>query len=311
MFFFLSSEHGGKLENVYYKLHEPTRLRYITSIKSSRPSLSCVTSGPSCRDYTISPEIQGHFKKLAKMIKINRDPSLYSIRDSRENCICGLWIFIFALVLTVFSVGLVYISSSLFFVKDPEPSFSNTTILKGYRHDFFHQASTFNESQRLCASRNSFLIVFNNSEEHRRFNEFVANTFMPYVRNQTHNYWKRTGLQIWTGIRIVFKSAKLTQFDWPDRMESPLDMMKFYAISQEARLCHATTKERHMLYRKQMESRTGSKQFIVKDFTGKFENTIGEPGCWQIRVLEDNEKLLLPFVCKSKIDIKNSTGLAN
>lgn len=225
-------------------------------------------------------------------------PEFY-IHEEREKCICGLWVVFFLTLVSFVVGGTLYVNQVFFVVKDPEPTFSTADILPGCRHDFFHEPKAFNESQRICAARNSHLVVFNNSVENSRFNEFVTTTFQPFVRNQTTDQWKRRGLQIWTGIRIIFQASKTTQLDWPDRMECPMEMLKFYADSQEDRLCHVTTMERMRQYRKAMQSRRANKQFIVKDFTGQFENSLNETGCWQIRILQENESLLLPFVCKS------------
>ncbi|KZS15032.1 Uncharacterized protein APZ42_019591 [Daphnia magna] len=223
----------------------------------------------------------------------------FSIHDEREKCIWVLWIaFLVTLVGVVIGTTL-YINQVYFFIKDPEPTFSSTDILNGFRHDFFHEARTFNESQRICFARNSYLIVFNNTEEHTRFNDYVTETFQPFIRNNTDR-WKRVGLQIWTGIRIIFQAGELTHFDWPTKEESPEEMLRFYFVSQEHRLCNIGTIERMRLIRKAMQSKHKSRQFIVKDFTGKAENAINETGCWQVRILEENESLILPFVCKSQ-----------
>lgn len=223
----------------------------------------------------------------------------FIIHDEREKCIFGLWI-AFLLMLVSVAIGItLYINHVYFFVKDPEPTFSSTDILSGFRHDFFHEPRTFNESQRICFGRNSQLIVFNNSEEHNRFNDYVIETFQPFIRNNTDR-WKRIGLQIWTGIRIIFQAGELTHFDWPSKNESSEEMLRFYFVSQEHRLCNIGTVERMRLIRKAMQSKHKSRQFIVKDFTGKAENAINETGCWQVRILEENESLILPFVCKSR-----------
>jgi hypothetical protein len=78
-------------------------------------------------------------------------------------------------------------------------------------------------------------------------------------------------------------------------------MLNFYYISQHNRLCNIGTIERMQQIRKAMQSKYASRQFIVKDFRTKAENAINEIGCWQVRFLEENESLILPFVCKSRI----------
>lgn len=238
---------------------------------------------------------------IANPIRLVDDSEIpsYNIHDARESFSFWSWT-VFSLIFMACLIGVAaHVSGFFAYIIDPEPTFSTTEILDGCRHEFFHEPKTYNESQRICASRNSQLLIFNNTLEHTRFNEFVKKKFHPFIQNQTTDRWKKRGLQIWTGIRIVFKEAKLTQLDWPDRMQSPVEMQKFYAISQESRICYATTMERLRQYQRAMKSRHSSKQFIVKDFTGKAENSIKEPGCWQIRILEENESLLLPFVCKS------------
>ncbi len=234
-------------------------------------------------------------------VEMPEEPEYY-IHDEREKCVWGLWIvFLLTMVGVVIGVTL-YISQVYFLIKYPEPTFSTTEILDGYRHDFFHESRTFNDTQRICFNRNSEMIVFNNTEEHSRFNQYVADYFQPYIRNHTDR-WKRVGLQIWTGIRIIFKAGQLTQFDWPGRTESPEEMLNFHYISQHNRLCNIGTIERMQQIRKAMQSKYASRQFIVKDFTTKAENAINEIGCWQVRFLEENESLILPFVCKSRIII--------
>ena len=223
----------------------------------------------------------------------------YNIHEERDKCLFGTWVFFTAAFLCAVVGVTLYINIAYFRVIDPEPSFTTTDLVAGCRYDFFHEPKTFNESQRICESRQSNLVVFNNSVEDSRFNQFVDEIFKPFVINQTTNQWKRRGLQIWTGIRIIFQADRLTRLDWPDRMECPMEMLKFYADAQETRLCYATTMDRMRMYRKAMQSRRTNKQYIVKDFTGKFENSLGEMGCWQIRIVDDSEKLLLPFVCKS------------
>jgi hypothetical protein len=232
-------------------------------------------------------------------VEMPEEPEYY-IHDEREKCVWCLWIvFLLTMVGVVIGVTL-YISQVYFLIKDPEPTFSTTEILDGYRYDFFHEPRTFNDTQRICSNRKSEMIVFNNTEEHSRFNQYVADYFQPYIRNHTDR-WKRVGLQIWTGIRIIFKAGQLTQFDWPGRTESPEEMLNFYYISQHNRLCNIGTIERMQQIRKAMQSKYASRQFIVKDFRTKAENAINEIGCWQVRFLEENESLILPFVCKSRI----------
>lgn len=136
----------------------------------------------------------------------------FNIHEEREKCVCGLWVAFFVTLVSGVIATTIYVSEVFFFIRDPEPTFSTTSILEGYRHDFFHEAKTFNESQRICTTRKSNLIVFNNTEEHSRFNDYVLENFEPYIRNRTEQ-WKRRGLQIWTGIRILFKANKQTQFD--------------------------------------------------------------------------------------------------
>jgi hypothetical protein len=256
-------------------------------------------SGSEDDDYAENSGSETEDHQQETVIEMPEEPE-FNIHDEREKWICGFWIALLVALVVVMTGVTLYIGKGYFFIKDPEPTFSTTEILDGFRHEFFHEARTFNDTQRICLNRNSEMIVFNNTEEHTRFNQYVVDHFQPYIRNHTDR-WKRIGLQIWTGIRIVFRAGQLTQFDWPGRTECPEEMLNFYYISQQDRLCNVGTIERMQQIRKAMQSKYASRQFIVKDFRTQAENAIKEIGCWQIRFLEENESLILPFVCKSRI----------
>ena len=239
---------------------------------------------------------------------------LFNIQDKREST--GLWAWISVIVAFFLTVALVSSYFKGYFTPsppDPLPCYTinnierpglPTSFMPGFQYEFFNVSAPYNESKRICAKRNGGqLILFNNSEEHKRFNDFVDSTFKDHVANYTE-VLRRRGLQMWTGTIGYFKANKQIVLDWADwplnEPKNPI-MEKFYKDSREKRICLATTQARNNLYKKAMQSKYGQVGYIVKDFTGKFRNLKGEIGCWNIRLLEAGQSLKLPFVCKSAI----------
>lgn len=225
----------------------------------------------------------------------------FNIDDEREKCVTCLWITFFVAIVVVVIFATLHLSGVLYTTPDPTPDFVSHALLEGRTHEFFSKPLTFNESQAICERRGGNLVIFNNSAENDRFDQFVMTTFRPFVYNQTESPYRRRGLQVWTGVRIYFKAAKSAVLEYPDRMETPQLMQRFYRESSEYRVCRANDLDRVKLYRKAMASKHGELQHIVKDYTGTFWDSRGEQyGCWNIRVLGDRETLLLPFVCKKR-----------
>jgi hypothetical protein len=188
---------------------------------------------------------------------------------------------------------------------DPKPCYvlENASAFEpGYRYEFFNTSVSYNESRRLCTSRNGELITFNNTKEQNHFNEFVEFTFKGHVTNFTEPF-RRRGLQIWTGYVAYFranKKIKVEPADWPLSIHMNQTTKEFLKESQEKRICLLTTKEANARLLKALSSKNGVVHSIVKDFTGKFRNLKSEVGCWNVRFVDPDQTLLLPFVCKSR-----------
>jgi len=231
----------------------------------------------------------------------------FNIYDSRERVIAIFWGFIFTIFTLVIIGVTLHISGILYSTPDPLPNFTESYILKGYTHEFFAEPRSFNDSQAICGKRGGQLVIFNTSKESDEFDKFVVTTFRQFVRNATLNPHKRSGLQIWTGVRVYFKAAKLTQLIYKEDMsmisEDPvgMEMERYYKEVTQYKMCMYNTMDHVKLFNKAQQSTHGTHQYAVKDYTGKFVNKLGESmGCWGIRVLFDQDSLSLPFVCKMK-----------
>ena len=246
---------------------------------------------------TVPPERGG--------VRPGEEEQPFSIADHREKCVTCMWVTFFASVICLMIGLTLHITGVIYSTPDPTPAFivTNLTADGAYSYEFFGDRRTWNASRDICFRRRGQLIVFESSSENSLFNDFVESTFKSYTRNLEGNPFKRSGLQIWTGIGALFRAMKQTQLvlmSGDPMINLPQGVQRFYTESSEFRICMANDLDRIQQYRRAMASKRGVVHYIVKDFTGKFESVLKEPGCFNIRIVHEAETLLLPFVCKRK-----------
>lgn len=225
----------------------------------------------------------------------------FNIHEERQKwCRISAATLIPAVMIAFFTCAL-YVSGGMRVAVLPEPDFIQTSFLPGYRHEFFSLQKSFKDADGICQSRGGLLLYFNGTKEHEKFNEFVLETFKPHIDNATTNWYAKRALQIWTSVRIAFKAQKKAQLVWPGKVDDNVEMMKFYAESQDKRMCVVSSLEQARQIAKALSSKYGEEHYIVKDYSNRLVNIAKEPGCWQIRILDDSESLYLPFVCKVRL----------